>query len=299
MRLEESENIITDRNIRDKCVKHYDVLDKVKELLLLPGTDLMSISQVAAYYEVSVDHIKALYGSNKPEIDSDGTKMLPRGFYDGSGIKNTSVKEQTKVTYIFDNGQIVSINNRGLKAFSRRAVLRIGMMLQQSNVAKEVRTQLLNIEEKTTEDIKIADITKEQQLALELGMAMVSGNTTAITLATGKMMDFKNRHINKLQQDNKALAGEILEWKDRNKLNAGVRKLAAVMHIPFKDIWTSLYKNLQYKYGIDLKSRNGGKKPYIANVKEEEWDKVLMIFSAMCEYYDKSPTEMFQQTLKV
>ena len=188
---------------------------------------------------------------------------------------------------------------RGLKVFPRRAILRIGMLLRDSEIAKEIRTALLNIEEKTSDETKIADITEEQQLALSVGMAYASGNPDAIIMATGKMMDFKNRHIVTLEQDNKALAGEILEWKDRSKLNAGIRKLSAVTRVPFKDLWVKLYKNLQYKYSIDLKSRNGGKKPYIANVKEEEWDKVLKSFSAMCKAYGQSPANMFQQTLSV
>lgn len=75
------ENIISNRDMRDKCVGHYEVLEKVKKLLLLPRMDLMSIEQVANYYEVSMDHVKSLYGLNREEIDSDGTKMLPRGFY--------------------------------------------------------------------------------------------------------------------------------------------------------------------------------------------------------------------------
>lgn len=140
----EQENIISDREMRDKCVGRYEVLEKVKNLLLLPGTDLMSIDQVADYYEVSSQGIKNLYSQNREEIDGDGTKMLPRDFYNGSTEKSTSVEvKQTSVTYTFENGQIVTINNRGLKAFSRRAVLRIGMLLQQSEVAREVRNQLL------------------------------------------------------------------------------------------------------------------------------------------------------------
>ena len=67
--------------------------------------------------------------------------MLPRDFYNGSNEKSISVDiKQTSVTYTFEDGKKVTINNRGLKAFSRRAVLRIGMMLQQLLVAKEVRT---------------------------------------------------------------------------------------------------------------------------------------------------------------
>jgi len=92
---------------------------------------------------------------------------------------------------------------------------------------------------------------------------------------------------------------EILEWKDRSKLNAGVRKLAAVTKIRFPEIWNELYKNLQYKYSINLKARGNGNKPYIQYIKENEWDKVIKSFCAMCEAYGQSPTEMFQQKVKM
>lgn len=291
----EQENIISDREMRDKCVGRYEVLEKVKKLLLLPGTDLMSIDQVADYYEVSSQGIKNLYSQNREEIDGDGTKMLPRDFYNGSTEKSTSVEvKQTSITYTFENGQIVTINNRGLKAFSRRAVLRIGMLLQQSEIAREVRNQLLNIEEKTSTEIKTEDIEEEQKLMLSVGMAVASGDANAVAIASANLVAFKNRHIEKLQNDNKALAGEILSWSDRKKLNAGVRQLAAVTGIPFGNMWNELYKNLQYKYGICLKQRGG--KPFIQWVDESEWENVIKTFCAMCEAYDQSPTEMFQQT---
>lgn len=297
MRIKEksNDNVISDRSIRDKCAGHYEVLERVKELLLLPGTELMSIEQVANYYEVSIDHIKSLYGLNREEIDGDGTEMIPRGFYNGSVINPTSVEQkQTSVTYTFENGQIVTINNRGLKAFSKRAVLRIGMILQQSSIAKEVRTQLLNIEEKSSNEVKIHDINEEQSLMLAVGMAVASGDANAVAVATTNLIAFKNRHIEKLKNDNKALAEGILEWKDRNKLNAGIRKLAAVTGIHFSKMWNELYKNLQYKYGICLKQRGGT--PYVQWIKESEWDDVMKTFCAMCEAYEQSPTEMFQQT---
>lgn len=291
----EQENIISDRSMRDKCVGRYDVLEKVKKLLLLPGTDLMSIDQVADYYEVSSQGIKNLYSQNREEIDGDGTKMLPRDFYNGSNEKSTSVDiKQTSVTYKFEDGQIVTINNRGLKAFSKRAVLRIGMLLQQSSVAREVRNQLLNIEEKSSDEVKVQDINEEQSLMLAVGMAVASGDANAVAVATTNLIAFKNRHIEKLKNDNKALAEGILEWKDRNKLNAGIRKLAAVTGIHFSKMWNELYKNLQYKYGICLKQRGGT--PYVQWIKESEWDEVMKTFCAMCEAYEQSPTEMFQQT---
>ena len=292
---QENDNIISDRSLRDKCVGHYEVLERVKELLLLPDTDLMSINHVAEYYEVTPEWIKELYGNHREEIDSDGTEILPRGYYNGSKLKPTSVEQkQTSVTYTFEDGQIVTINNRGLKAFSKRAVLRIGMLLQQSNVATRVRTALLDIEEKVSDEVKVQDITEEQRLMLNVGMAYASGDINAMLKATTEYNAFQNRHIEKLKNDNKALADGILEWKDRDKLNAGIRKLSAVTGIHFSKMWNELYKNLQYKYGICLKQRGGT--PYVQWIKESEWDKVIKTFCAMCEAYKQSPTEMFQQT---
>lgn len=292
---QENDNIISDRSLRDKCVGHYEVLERVKELLLLPDTDLMSINHVAEYYEVTPEWIKELYGNHREEIDSDGTEILPRGYYNGSKLKPTSIEQkQTSVTYTFEDGQIVTINNRGLKAFSKRAVLRIGMLLQQSNVAARIRTALLDIEEKVSDEVKVQDIKEEQRLMLNVGMAYASGDINAMLKATTEYNAFQNRHIEKLKNDNKALADGILEWKDRDRLNAGIRKLSAVTGIHFSKMWNELYKNLQYKYGICLKQR--GKTPYVQWIKESEWDKVIKTFCAMCEAYEQSPTEMFQQT---
>ena len=292
---QENDNIISDRSLRDKCVGHYEVLERVKELLLLQDTDLMSINHVAEYYEVTPEWIKELYGNHREEIDSDGTEILPRGYYNGSKLKPTSIEQkQTSVTYTFEDGQIVTINNRGLKAFSKRAVLRIGMLLQQSNVAARIRTALLDIEEKVSDEVKVQDIKEEQRLMLNVGMAYASGDINAMLKATTEYNAFQNRHIEKLKNDNKALADGILEWKDRDRLNAGIRKLSAVTGIHFSKMWNELYKNLQYKYGICLKQR--GKTPYVQWIKESEWDKVIKTFCAMCEAYEQSPTEMFQQT---
>lgn len=102
-----------------------------------------------------------------------------------------------------------------------------------------------------------------------------------------------------LKSDNLALSGDILSWTDRKKLNAGVRKLASVMHVQFGSVWSELYKQLHYKYGINLKARNGGQRPYIENVKESEWNMVVKSFAAICESYDQSPTDMFQQKVAI
>lgn len=286
---------IDDKVLRDKSVEHYEVLEKVKELLLIPNTKWATQKQVAEYYEVGEKAIETIYSRHRDELESDGVSL--KSYKEFLNIQNEGLEISYvvgKTIFTFANGNELTVPNRGLKVFPRRAILRVGMLLRDSEVAKEVRTQLLNIEEKTSTEIKTEDIKEEQKLMLSVGMAVASGDANAVAIASANLVAFKNRHIEKLQNDNKALAGEILSWSDRKKLNAGVRQLAAVTGIPFGNMWNELYKNLQYKYGICLKQRCG--KPFIQWVDESEWENVIKTFCAMCEAYDQSPTEMFQQT---
>lgn len=284
---------IDDRTLRDNAVGNYEVLEKVKKLLLIPELEVMTTEQVADYYEVDYDAVKKVYQRNTDELESDGMHIEKmETFLKGQNV--SFQKERNKAILTYDNGITFSVTNRGLKVFPRRAILRVGMLLRDSVIAKEVRTQLLNIEEKSSDGVKVQDINEEQSLMLAVGMAVASGDVNAVAVATTNLIAFKNRHIEKLKNDNKALAEGILEWKDRNKLNAGIRKLAAVTGIHFSKMWNELYKNLQYKYGICLKQRGGT--PYVQWIKESEWDDVMKTFCAMCEAYEQSPTEMFQQT---
>lgn len=284
---------IDDKTLRDKSVEHYEVLEKVKELLLIPEIETMTLKQVAEYYEVDPHTIEMICSRNADELESDGVrKMKVKDFLNSQHVRVE--KQSYTTTFYYENGATISMSNGGLKVFPRRAILRVGMLLRDSEVAREVRTQLLNIEEKTSTETKTEDIDEEQKLMLSVGMAVASGDANAVAVASANLIAFKNRHITRLENDNKALAGDILEWKDRKKLNAGIRKLSAVTGIPFGNMWNELYKNLQYKYGICLKQR--GDKPYLQWIKEEEWKDVLKTFCAMCEAYNQSPTEMFQQT---
>lgn len=288
------EDLIVNKEAREKFIERYDVLEKVKGLLLLPGTELATVKQVAEYYQVGEKAIKTIYDRHKDELESDGVYI--KKYNEFLSLQNESLKTMAGKTdiYFFD-GTILTVPNRGLRVFPKRAILRIGMLLRDSEVAKEVRTQLLNIEEKASAEIKTQDINEEQTLLLNVGLAYASGDINAMLKATTEYNAFQNRHIQKLENDNKALSESILEWEDRSKLNAGVRKLTSVIHSNFGQVWNELYKNLQYKYGIYLRSR--GPAPYIQYIKESEWENVIKAFSAMCEAYDVSPTDMFQQTI--
>jgi len=280
--------LLENQEFRNSVIEHYEVLEKVKELLLIPNTEFATIKQVAEFYEVGEEAVKAIVFRFKKELEPDG--MVSKN---GSETKEFLVSCNLQPTNHQGYFSIENINfaYKSNTFFPRRAILRVGMLLRDSAVAVEVRTQLLNIEEKTSLEIKTADIEEEQSLALAVGMAHASGDINALSIATAKMMDFKNRHIKKLETTNKALANGILEWEDRDRLNFAVRKLSYSTGIHYAKMWNELYKQLVYKYGIDLKKR--GDKPYIANVKENEWSKVIKSFSALCKHYGYEPEEIF------
>ena len=285
--------LLTNGNLREELVEHYEVLDKVKELLLIPCTEFATTQQVADFYEVDNEAVQKVMQRNSDELLFDGMITLT-GKETKEKLGSDNMSTQNFRGYFELNG--VKMNNRANTLFPRRAILRVGMLLRDSKVAKEVRTQLLNIEEKTTKEVKVQDINEEQKLALELGMAMASGDINAIAIATGNMMAFKNRHIDKLKTDNKALSEGILEWSNRSKLNAGVRKLATTIGKQYGTVWNELYKNLYYNYHINLKAR--GDKCFIKYIKEEEWIYVIKTFAALCEDYGYSSSDMIDCKVK-
>jgi hypothetical protein len=280
--------LLENEELRNKLASKVEVLGKVKSVLLIPKTDFATIKQLSEYYETTEASITKVITRHENELLSDGLIKLS-----GKETREILVKDNLSLTNFKGYFEVDGIKfaNKVNIMIPRRAILRIGMLLRDSEIAKEVRTQLLNIEEKTSDEIKLQDINEEQKIAIEVGMAFASGNATAIMLATTKMMNFKNRHIKKLEQSNKALANGILEWEDRSRINFAVRKLAQVIHINYGQLWNDLYKQLKNKYHIDLKNR--GKQPWIQYVKEEEWNCVIKSFSALCEYYGQTPATMF------
>lgn len=170
-------------------------------------------------------------------------------------------------------------------------------MQSRKPIAKQMKKQIKEYLRNIRKTGGAVDFGKESQFiehyfpsfSEDVKLAMVTDLRTQ-----NKELKEENR---KLQNDNKLLAAEILTWDDRNKMNAGIRKLAAVTGTQFSVMWNELYKNLQYKYQIDVKKR--GKKPFLQWIQEHEWDKVLKVFCAMCEARNLSPTDMFQQTAPV
>ena len=135
-------DLIENKELREECINRVEALEKVKQLLLIDGTDVATVGQVADFYEVGLEAIQSLYKDYKTELDSDGVVLKTKGEI-LTVLKGQLKNMVGKSIVTTENGSEIVIPNRGLKVFSRRAILRVGMLLRDSTVAKEVRTQLL------------------------------------------------------------------------------------------------------------------------------------------------------------
>lgn len=280
--------IIDNKETRDKMMKRSEVLDKVKKLFLIPGMEMITLKQVADYFDVSPETIKSVYFRNQREIDSDGVRSVAhRDFFNVSfcNVRN----EKGKSIYELNNGMMLEVPNRGTRCFSRCAVLRIAMLLRDSAVAQEIRTQLLNIFEKTDEETRVAEIEDEQMLMGEFGKQLAYGNNEEALRLFCAIQQLHQKHIKalteaneKLTEVNKLLAEGVNTWDNRQILNAMVR---AITHRRYGDNyqvgWNLFYKRLHYTSGIWLKGRSGDCK-LIDKIKTEEWVTVLQCAASWC-----------------
>lgn len=295
-------DLIEKKEIREQMISRVELLDKVKELFLIPEIETMTTKMVADYFEVDTNTVKQVYQRNKDEINVDGVNLVKNveKFLKVQNVTPRITQLNGKKELEFITGLKIVIPNANVRLFSKRAVLRIAMLLRDSKIAQEVRTQLLNTFEHSTENQRITDIDEETKLWTEVGRASMSGDMQKINIAYANAFAFKNRHIAKLEEkndelteSNKALAGEILSWSDRASLNKAVRIIASNRFVPFGVVWNELYNELLYKHNISLKAR--GKAPYINYIREDEWFCVNQSLCAICEDNGFSPSKIMKK----
>ncbi|WP_459501111.1 BRO-N domain-containing protein [Bacillus sp. C1] len=209
--------VIDNKEQRNNLAERVEVLEKVKELLLLPNMELATTSQVAEFYGVDLVAINKISTRHKDELIQDGyiTKY-------GKEIKDILGEDKMSLPkiepkrghfIIHYKGRQTKINYRTVGLFPKRAILRVGMLLRDSEVAKEVRSQLLNIEEKASEQIKVVDINEEPALQTNIGKAFATGDMMKVMQATMEYNNFKDRHINAVEEELKEIKEELDEIK--------------------------------------------------------------------------------------
>lgn len=235
-------DILGNRELRQKLMDRLDVLDKVKELVFLPNTELMTVKQVADYYEVGEEAIRTLYFRNKEELESNGAMTLT-----GTELQKLKTKLQNA---------ILSKNIKALTVFTRRAVLNVGMLLRDSEVAKRVRTYLLDVEEHAPIEVKTKELDEETTLLVNVIKAQTREEFAVAMHEYRQYMLRYKQQAERLAKENNALAKGILTWDARQAINKMMRRFAIqVCYGNFGMAWGKLYDEMLYKHHICVRSR--------------------------------------------
>ena len=88
-KIENESKLLNDKKLRDTYAERIEVLDKVKQLMFLPGTEFQTVKQVADYYEVGEDAIVAIYSRHSDELLVDG--MCNKSYKDFSNLQYESL----------------------------------------------------------------------------------------------------------------------------------------------------------------------------------------------------------------
>jgi hypothetical protein len=291
------EQLTLSKEMRDKYINKIDILEKVKELFLLGTTELTTIEQVSNYYEVSTRQIERLIESNRDELLSDGFKVFKAEDFKTDGLVGIKNIETTrgKFTVRFNDDTEKSFSPKGITLFTKRAILRIGMLLRDSEIAKEVRTQLLNIEEVTQVEVKENIIDTETGLLVDIIKSY--GDQMQLAIATGKYKEYTDRHRKALEMERDILVGQVINWNPQAIINNLIRRIGGrIFRGDFNKAWEKLWAELLYKHNIGVRSRITKSKKEKARTFDvlypAEVQKALECTIALCNMYKIDITDV-------
>lgn len=132
--------LIESRSMRESVMGRIETLDKVKALVLLPDGVHMRTEDMSRYFEVSTDAIRQVAARHRAELAENGMRVLR-----GSDLR----RFHSDILSLWDAGQGESYPQAAtqLTLYTRRSVLNIAMLLRDSDIARRVRTHLLDAEE--------------------------------------------------------------------------------------------------------------------------------------------------------
>jgi hypothetical protein len=166
------------RTMRAATVDRTDVLDKVKALALLPDGVHATTDLVANYYEVDIEAINSLVKRNRVELEENGLRKL------------TGIPLREFRTAADGRGGHLPSNINSLRLFTRRTMLNVGQLLTESDVARQVRTYLLEVEAGAPELLRSEAL--DRAALAEAQMRVLSAANGIVDQA---WLELKARHV--------------------------------------------------------------------------------------------------------
>ncbi|MFH9264403.1 hypothetical protein ACH4KN_09085 [Streptomyces sp. NPDC017546] len=131
--------LLESRALRGEQMGRVDVLDKVKSLVMLPDGIHVRTEDVARYFEVSTEVVKKVTQRHRAEVEENGLILL-RG-------AELQIFHRDMLSLWKEGRESYPQAATRLTLYTRRTVLNIAMLLRDSDIARCVRTYLLDAEE--------------------------------------------------------------------------------------------------------------------------------------------------------
>lgn len=142
------------RVLRDAAVEsvNVDFLNKIKAIQYLTADMILSIDQIANYYEVSKKSVETIISRNREEFEQDGMKIL----------SGDELKDFKKIINEPSNeGASIGSRVNSFTILTKRSMLRVGLIMTNCTIATKIRNYLLNLEEISTQEQKTWALQRE------------------------------------------------------------------------------------------------------------------------------------------
>ena len=268
IRVDLVEDFSARKEAMENCIRNIKVLENVKKILTFGNTEFITTQMVADYFEVEKKTIEKLIERNKEELEENGLKV-----FKGKEVKDL-VSDKMSVTnfrgyFIIDDQKFA--NNKNI-LISKRVLLNIGMLLRDSEVAKELRRRILDIvhdaeQGKGSIETIENEINEEEKLTTELSKAILKGDMAKFMELTTKINELKNKRIVELEEQVEGYEGLIDSFINKDSLYSirDVGKSLKGLKFNIKDGFSTFGANNVFHYLRDrgvLYYRSGQNKPY-------------------------------------
>lgn len=291
------------------------ILENVKDILTIANTDLITVQMGADYYKVGLEAINSLIKNNRDELIENGLKIYKKKDFlkvlEGHLRNNKQMNGKSILT--FNDGYELIFPNRGMYLMTKRTLLNIGMLLRDSEIAKELRKRILDIVHDAENgngniDTISNEIDEETRLKVDYVDAMMSGDLVKMNEINAKLFELKNKRILELEKESKHKSGVIEGLAENITLAEKRQRLNQIIRIngidKVTDRWNLLYSEFEKKYHLDLSKRmnNLVYKGKIINNFGEEIKVTKKMKENKLEYIDKvlnQLNELYELSVKL
>lgn len=293
---------ITNKSERKSRINEQNIhiLESVKDILTIANTDLITVQMGADYFEVTERRIRQVIKEINEELQENGLKMYNKeNFLKEIKLPLRNNKQMNgKSILTFNDGYELIFPNRGMYLMTKRTLLNIGMLLRDSEIAKELRKRILDIVHDAENgngniDTIVNEIDEETRLKVDYVDAMMSGDLVKMNEINAKLFELKNKRILELEKESKHKSGVIEGLAENITLAEKRQRLNQIIRIngidKVTDRWNLLYSEFEKKYHLDLSKRmdNLVYKDKIINNLGDEIKVTKKIKENKLEYIDK------------